>query len=225
MELLKSNLIIDERYKPSLKLSYIDYFNRAMAFAQTNYQDNIEKVSRTQFNKLSPTRFFEEYVWSICCIHSTQELSSKLYPLLSKELKLYYNSFWDLNSFPKSEELSNKLLEITKDTIKANAINNTAAIVNKAIKLYGWEFYRDNFLNTPIKLTALPMLGVVEARHLARNIGSSSDIINNIRLHKLAVHWNFAGTKELCEEIQKCVPMQLKIIELILLYAASAFKC
>ena len=157
-------------------------------------------------------------------MQSSKCLNGNLPHLLSKELKLYYNSFWDLNSFPKSEELTNKLAEITEDTIKANAINNTAAIINKGIKLYGWEYYKNNFLNTPIKLTALPMLDIVEARRLARNTGSSSDIVNNIRLHMLAVHWKFAGTKELCEEIQKHVPMQLKIIELILLYTTAAFK-
>lgn len=224
MELLKTNLIIDQKYKPSLDLSYIDYFNRAMVFAQTNYQDNIDKVSKTHFHKLSPTRFFEEYVWSICCVHSDPMSASKLFPPLSKELKLYYNSFWDLNAFPKSEELIIKLSKLIDNDKKLHAIIDTALVVNKGIKLYGWEFYRNNFLNTPIKLTAMPMLDLIEATHLSRNIGSSSEVIRNMRIHKLAVHWRFENTKELCESIQKSVPMQLKIIDLILHYAVSTFE-
>jgi hypothetical protein len=222
MELLKTNLIIDQKYKPTLELSYLDYFNRAMVFAQTNYQDNLEKVSKTQFPKLSPTRFFEEYVWSVCCLHSTIEESSELFLKLSKKLEPYYHSFWDLNSFPKSDELKNTLLAIVDNNQKVDAIINTASIINKGIKLYGWEFYRDNFLNTSIKLTALPMLGIVSTRRLSRNIGSC-EVVGNIRLHKLATHWNFEDSISLCEAIQKHVPMQLKIIELILWYTVTTF--
>jgi hypothetical protein len=224
MELLKTNLIIDQKYKPSLELSYLDYFNRAMVFAQTNYQDELDKVAKTQFSKISPTRFFEEYVWAICCLKSSIEDSSRIFLKLSKELKPYYNSFWDLTSFPKSEELKNTLSDILENQDKVNAIINTASIINKGIKLYGWEFYRSNFLDASAKLTALPMLGIMGARQLSRGTGSSQEVVGNVRLHKLATHWNFEDSRALCEGIQKYVPMQLKIIELILWYTVFTFS-
>lgn len=65
MELLKSNPIIDEGYKPSRNLKYIDYFNRAISFAQTNYTDQLKRVYNTSFQSMTPTFFFEEYVWCL----------------------------------------------------------------------------------------------------------------------------------------------------------------
>lgn len=55
MELLKSKIIIDENYRPSLDLDYMEFFNRAMVFAQTNYKEELERVSKINFRKLSPT--------------------------------------------------------------------------------------------------------------------------------------------------------------------------
>lgn len=58
MELLKSNIIIDEKYKPTLDMGYLDFFNRAFAFAQTNYQEQLDRVAKMHFSRITPTAFF-----------------------------------------------------------------------------------------------------------------------------------------------------------------------
>jgi hypothetical protein len=220
MELLKSNPIIDIKYKPSLDLTYIDYFNRSLAFAQTNYQEQLNKVSRTNFNKLSPTIFFEEYVWSIACINKEPKEVSEFFPELSKQLTPIFHSFWNLNDCPNLNDF--------KDTgnylIHSDSIVACAKIITRGIKLFGWEYYRNNFLDTSEKLIALPYLNAERAKHLARNIGHTTNLISSFRLQDLANHWGFKNVETACRTIQQHVPLQLKIIELILWYAVATFE-
>lgn len=221
MELLKSNPIIDERYKPSVENGYIEYFNRAMVFAQTNYQDQLDKFAKMQFRKLSPTIFFDEYVWSVCCIGEQPKDVSGIFSLFSKELTPFYHSFWDLNSFPREKFISEN---ISPYEIKYDAIYRCASIVNRGIKLFGWDHYKDNFLDTPEKLSALPHIGIAGANQLTRNIGLEAEVISHSRLYDLAMRWEFDDTISLCKAIQKFIPMQLKVIELILWYTVTTFE-
>lgn len=222
MEFIKNKVIIDTQYKPCLNLSHLDYFNRAMAFAQTNYQVQIDKLAKTQFSKLSPTRFFEEYVWIACCEQSTAQEASDTFLYFSKELYNNYYSFWHLNDPIKINFIFDKLLGHLNE-LKVKAIIDSATIISKGIKLFGWEYYRNNFLDTSYKLLAFPLVSEYSAKTLSINIGNSSEAINNYRLQYLAKHWNFYDVKELCSAIQKHIPMQLRIIELILWYSNYTF--
>lgn len=224
MELLKSNPIIDERYKPSLDMPYMDYFTRAMSFAQTNYHEQLTKIANTHFRKLSPTSFFEEYVWCVMCTEDKYKEASKLFPALTNSLTPFYHSFWDLNNFPKEDDIKIKVLETIHNEKKFKAMYDCAFIMNQGIKLFGWDRYKDNFLNSPEKLCVLPMIQMKGAKILSRNVGASSDVISSARLHPLAVHWGFEDSKSLCLAIRQNVEMQLKVIEVILWYAASTFE-
>jgi hypothetical protein len=223
MELLKSNPIIDKKYQPLPEHGVTEYFNRAMAFAHTNYNDQLEKVAKTQFRRLSPTSFFEEYVWSVCCIGESPHSASKLFTRVVKELSPFYHSFWDINSFPQ-EDIKVQLSLVLPDKSKHEAIYRCASILNRGIKLYGWDFYKDNLLDTPEKLSVLPFIGIAGAHQLSRNIGMNVEVISHSRLYDLAARWNFTDTIEMCKSIQKLVPMQLRVIELILWYAVSTFE-
>lgn len=220
MEFLKANPIINAEYQPSLDLEYMNYFNRAMVFAQTNYNDQIAKVSRVSFRKITPTSFLEEYTWVISCANQDPMEVSKYFMSLSKSLQPFYQSFWDLNSFPK-EEVS-KVKEYAED--RYEAIHKTSSIMNRGIKLFGWDTYRDKFLNTPAKLCALPLLQIGGAKHLSRNVGSHNELLEGQRLYPLVKRWGFDNSEDLCKNIQKHVPMSLKVIELILWYSAVTFE-
>jgi hypothetical protein len=222
MEFLKSNVTIDPNYKPSLDMSYMDYFNRALSFSQTNYHDQIQKVINTKFNKISPTNFYEEYAWTL--YSNSAEGPIKDFPPLSKELSPFYHSFWDLNNFPKVESVKNNIMKVMHDEKKFEALYRCADIINRGIKLFGWDNYRNNYLDCPEKLSALPMIGFRGAYQLSRNIGVTTELISSDRLYHLAEYWKFESPTALCVAIQKYVPMQLKIIELILWYASATFQ-
>lgn len=219
MEFLKANPIIDTKYQPSLSLTYLEYFKRAMVFAQTNYNDQITRMVKTSFRKISPSFFFEEYAWVLCCAKQSPKEVSSYFMSLSKSLTPYYQSFWDLNNFPKVE-----VPRVSEYTDQYESLHKTASIMNRGIKLFGWDKYRDNFLNTPAKLCVLPSLQISGASHLSRNVGSIGDVLGERRLYPLVKHWGFDSSEALCKEIQKYTPMSLKVIELILWYSAVTFE-
>lgn len=223
MELLKSKIIIDSNYVPSLKMGYIDYFMRAMAFAQTNYQDQLDKISKAHFHKLSPSNFFEEYVWVLSCVENDPEEVSKFFPALSKQLTPFFQGFWDLNSFPKLESVKDNIISINHDDQKTQALFNCATIIHRGIKLFSWDKYKKNFLNNYEKLSILPMIGIQGARQLSRNTGTSSEIINTAKIQKLANHWGFSDCQSLCMDIRKNINLQPRIIEMILWYTVHTF--
>ena len=68
-----TNLIIDPNYSPSLDLNYVDYFSRAMNFAQTNYHQQLKSFNNTFFHKLAPTIFFRKYCETICDLTNNQD--------------------------------------------------------------------------------------------------------------------------------------------------------
>lgn len=223
MELIKSNLIIDKNYQPSIEQDYIEYFNRALLFTQTNYQERLERLAKLNFTKLSPTIFFEEYVWCVSCVGLNFKTVSKFFPTLSKELIPLYRSFSDIYNFPSENSFREASLKIFHNEDKINAILKCAHIMNNGIKLFGWEKYKDNFLNETNKLEALPFIGPINSKHLARNIGLSSDIMEGAHLNRLAVRWGFDSVNALCQDIQKRINLPLKVIGLILWYTAATF--
>jgi len=223
MELLKSNVIIDDNYKPTLDLGYLDYFNRAMVFAQTNYQEQITKIANTNFRTITPTSFFEEYVWCLSCVDADAAKVSEFFPRLSKGLVRFYNSFWDLNNFPSQDEMKDWIVNVNNNEKKFNQLYGCASIINRGIKLFGWDEYKHNFLSSQEKLCVLPGIGASGAQHLSRNVGISHQVISSAQLQLLANHWGFPDSAALCSTIQKNIAMQPKVIEMVLWYAAHTF--
>jgi hypothetical protein len=224
MEILKSHPIIDDNYKPSLEMDYQEYFNRAMVFAQTNYQEHLTKLANIHFRKLSPTAFFEEYAWCVCGVGFNAKSVAKFFPRLSKELAPFYRSFWDLNNFPKREEVIENILPLIHNEQKCQALWRGGQIINQGIKLYGWDRYRDNFLSTTTKLQVLPMIGISNSFQLGRNIGFKQPICaGGPHLIRMATRWGFESPEQMCIAISKHVVLQPRVIGQILWYAGSHF--
>jgi hypothetical protein len=227
MEILKDHTIINENYKPSLDLDCQEYFNRAMVFAQTNYQEQLTKLSNIHFRKIAPTAFFEEYSWCVCAVGLNTKSVSEYFPQLLKEINsLYYQSFrnsWD-RDFPSQKEMMDKSISIINNEKKSGALWQGARIINQGLKLYGWDRYRDNFLSSPTKLQVLPLIGSSNSGQLARDIGLTKDIYtSDTYLLHMIDRWGFASVNEMCLDISKRVVLQPRIIGQILWYAASHF--
>jgi hypothetical protein len=225
MELLKSNPIIDDSYIPSLEMNYIDYFNRALKFVQTNYQDRLEKVTKTQFSKLTPIIFFEECVLSISYVGGNVQQVSKMYPILIQNLDSYYAAIMELADFPKIESQREKIIAINHDSEKFEVIHQVALTICKGVNLFGWSNYRTKFLCNAQRLNILAsgILGVDESNHLSRNIGGFSTIDHVEYWNQIPKHWGFANFNDLCHAIQKRFTISNRIIDLILWYSFATF--
>ncbi len=225
MEILKdkSELIIDNDYKPNISSNLIDYFNRAIAFVQTNYKQDLQSIYDANFKKLSPTKFLEEYAWCLYCSGMKVTTVSYFFPKILIELRKMYPSIRDPNYPIQREEFSKNILTICKNQKKVNALINTISIVQNGIRIFGWDVYKKNFLGTPDKIESLPYMGKVNARHLARNIGLMTDVCGGVHMNRLCSRWGFESPTELCKDIQKNIPLRLQAIELILWYSAVTF--
>jgi hypothetical protein len=201
----------------------MDYFNRALSFAQTNYQEQLDRVAKMHFSRITPTAFFEEYVWCLSCVDTDSAKVSEFFPELSKQLAPLYNSFWDLNNFPKKDVVREWIVKANQDEKKFEHIYHCANILNRGIKLFGWDEYKTNFLSSPERLCVLPGLNITGSRHLSRNIGISHEVISSALLQSMAKRWGFQDCAALCSTVQKNIALQPKVIEMIFWYAAHTF--
>lgn len=219
MQIIKSKLVIDDNYKPSLNQDYFSFFQRAMVFAQTNYNQELTRVNNINFIKLSPIIFFEEYCWEICMIDSTnEEVSSYIYDLLDAISPLCH-AFLDNNFI---DEINPNQLTLLKDEQKIQAIIKTWKIMLNGIKLFYWDDYKDNFLSSVQKLSILPLMNQERAERLSDCI-CGTKYFGGPRLRYLAKHWGFGDPLALCQNIQKSVNMKVQVIGIILLYAFITF--
>jgi len=219
----KQELIIEPNYKPNINDSLIDYFNKSLVFAQTNYKQQIESVVRANFGKLSPTIFLEQYAWCLYCSNMKVNTVSSFFPSILIEIRKLYPSIRDPNHPIQKEEFSKNILAICKNKKKMQALLDTIIIVQNGIRLFGWDKYKHNFISTPDKIAALPYMGKVNSRHLSRNIGLIKDVCGGVHMNRLCSRWGFNSPIELCQEIQKHVLLRLQVIELILWLSASNF--
>lgn len=106
---------------------------------------------------------------------------------------------------------------------KFEHIYQCANILNRGIKLFGWDEYKGNFLSSPEKLCVLPGLNITGSRHLSRNLGVLNEVVSSAQLQQLASHWGFPDCASLCKTVQQNVALQPKVIEMIFWYAAHTF--
>lgn len=224
MELLKSNPIIDEAWKPSLYLDCNRFFSRAMKFAQSNYHDHLTKISNTFFSRLSPTVFFEEYIWRVCCTGSSPEKATLYFPELVTELLPYHQTLWNGDWFLSREPKRKMVDELTGDQIKFDAFAYTAKTICYGIKLYGWERYRDRFLSSAKNLEVFPLISQENSSQFATNIGLPDVFFAEPTLTKMAKYWKFTSVPEMTKTIASQFVMQERIICLILWYASQNFQ-
>lgn len=229
MEILKVNPIIDPNYCPSSELQCQDYFNRAMVFAQTNYQEQLTQLTKVSFRLLTPTIFLSEYFWTVLSAGLTAQDASRIFPQLSKDILPYYYQVFAIfhkQDFPAQDDMLQKSLVILPDLPKCQALWRGAQIVFQGATLFGWDRYRNNFLCSVRKLQALPYIDTGNSQQLARDIGVplSYPYTSGSHLDRLASRWGFSSPQEMCQSIEKRIVLRPQIIGQILWYASNHFE-
>lgn len=223
MELLKSDPILDHDYLPNLELGYLEYFNRALSFSQTNYSEYLTNLSRRSLVKLTPTTFIDRYIEIVLMRNNTQQHTVLQFKKVKEFLTPHYYKFWDTSTTVSAKNIATEL-SLCIDADEAIAIGQCIQIVHRGIKLFNWVEYKTNYLHNTQKLKALPFLNDLEVKLLARNIGASPEAVSYPLCQKLAVQWNFGSAIDLYKAIQVKVPLQLRIIEAVFYYSAMTFN-
>jgi len=222
MEKHKSD--IDRTYKPDLTKSYLEYFDVASKFAVCNYKETLDRISDTNFYNVDIETFYKEYCWSICTSGFNARIVSGFFDKLCdalSPLKKVLSGNEDVNSI----DVAMNAMNVFGNKRKIKAMIDCAFDLNYGVLRCGsWEQYRNNDLDCPVKLEYLPFIGPITSYHLARNIGLTQYVKEDVHLVRMANHWGFDTAKGLCRAIQEIYPfLSLGIIDLVFWYSASTY--
>jgi hypothetical protein len=221
MEIHKA--IKDDSFKLSLADSYQEYFSKALGFATKHYKEDMERISSTKFDEVSPEFFFREYCWVVCTSGFNAKIVSGFFPDLLRAvyplLNVIEHNKKDINTLDIAMQVSG----LINNKRKIKAIIDCAYKIGESINESSWLIYRDTKLDSPDKLEELPFIGPITRYHLARNIGLLNFVKPDLHLVRMAANWKFENPIELCKAIQKEFNLPLGIIDLVLWYAASTF--
>jgi hypothetical protein len=216
------NIQLDDSIKISLTDNYVDYFKKASEFVNKFYKDDLNRISSTNFNELTPEEFFREYIWCVYTSGFNAKIVSKLFPSLWEVYQPLLKTLME-GELINSEDIIIQSMKICANKRKIMSIVDAANFCGLKIKKLGWSIYRDTELDTPDKLQNLPYVGPITCFHLARNIGLLDYVKPDLHLTRMAKNWNFKSPLDLCKGIQKEYDLPLGIIDLVLWYAASTF--
>lgn len=220
----KHKINIDKSNPPSLDDNHLTYFGKAMAFAQNNYQEEIDRISKTSFDNLDCRTFFREYVWCVYTSGFNAKVVSKFYDhVMVAYSGLQAFACNDTSVTPNTALITVEALKYCNNKRKVLSIIKMAEMLRAGCEEYGWNDYKELFLSSPEKLAKLPFVGKITCFHLARNIGLLNHVKPDLHLVRLADNWGFPSPDALCKDIAKHYMLPLGIIDLILWYSASTF--
>lgn len=195
------------------------YFERAHAFVNKFYPEQLKAFSSVRFEDVDSDFFFREYTW---VVHATG-FSAKAVGRFMPRLVGAYGIWSDLAG-EEFDDAFERVRKVCNNRPKAKAVWATAKQMAAEVGLagHGWDEFKEDRLSSPELLKALPYVGPVTCFHLARNIGLLECVKPDLHLVRMAEHWGFPGCVEMCEAMRP-EGMPLGIVDLILWYAASTF--
>jgi|WetSurMetagenome_2_1015567.scaffolds.fasta_scaffold59293_4 hypothetical protein len=196
------------------------YFRKALAFTLKHYSKEMEHISSTKFEELTPEKFFLECMWVIHATGFNAQVVGQMMP----KLVITYGD-WRTLGRENVENVMERVCKVCNNPAKIESVRSIAGIM---INAGNWLDFKQNRLSSPDKLKELPYIGKVTCFHLARNIGLLDSVKPDLHLVRLAKYWGYRDCIELCKYFQESHEKKtgtrypLGIIDLILWYAASS---
>ena len=214
---------IPNTYDISINDDCLTYFGKALKFARDHYSEDLERISNTRFQDITPEKFFAEYVWCVMVSGFRAKTVSKLWDSVMESLASLSKSLSDNALEIDRGQIAKSFLGIFNNERKLNAILKTHSVLLDGIKSVSWETFRDTKLDTREKLQELPFIGPVLSQHLHRNLGHLDTIKEDLHLVRVAKMWGFENPIQMCETIKERHDLPLGIIDTVLFYALASF--
>ena len=201
------------------------YFRKALAFTLKHYSKEMEHISSTKFEGLTPEKFFLECMW---VIHATGFNAQVVGQMMPKLIVAYGD--WKILGRENRENIIERVAIVCNNPAKIESVQSIAGLMinGSSDTKDGWELFKQERLSSPDKLKELPYIGKVTCFHLARNIGLLDSVKPDLHLVRLAKYWGYQDCIELCKYFQESHEKKtgtrypLGIIDLVLWYAASS---
>lgn len=216
MEIHRDKVVVNE--VPQFAEGPFRYFEKAKKFGYDNYAEEIQRISSTKFESVTPEKFFQEYIWTI---HTTGFSAKAVGRFFSRLLEAY----GEYKDFAKETELKahDRVKPVCNNPQKISAVWKTSRRMAEGIEVKGWEQFREEQLSTPELIGTLPYVGKITRHHLARNLGLLDSVKPDLHLIRMAEYWNFEDCTSMCKALQE-EGMPLGIVDLLLWYSASHFS-
>jgi endonuclease III len=211
--------IEDDISKDIINKGPTEYFNAAYQFVLEHYSAELNRIASVNFKDVSPQFFFNECIWVICASGFSAKAVSQFFQRLITCIGTY-----DQVIIKDFDIVWNEVYKIFNNKSKILAIYKIAKIIDGGAKRFGWDNFRDQYLNDVKKLEKLPYIGKITCHHLGRNIGLLDCVKPDLHLQRLSNHWGFLNCESMCKHIQSIAGNQFRlgIIDLILWYFASS---
>lgn len=206
-----------EEFRPKINAGAQEYFDLALAFTRRYYGQEMDFIASTKFDEVTPDYFFREYVW---VVHATGFSAKAVGTLMPRLLDAY--GPWEQLAWEKSDDVVDRVKKVVNNPQKLRAVHAMAGRMAAGIRDQDWVLYKNEHLSTTEKLAELPYIGRITRFHLGRNIGLLECVKPDLHLERLAKHWGFKGSLEMCQAVRPA-GMPLGIVDLCFWYAASTF--
>jgi hypothetical protein len=207
-----------EAFQPDISDGPRAYFEKALAFANFFYGDEVKRISAVCLENVTPDFFYHEYVW---VVHATGFSAKAVGSFLPKLMKAYGE--WDECGKQPFSRVMKRVKLVCNNPQKAKAIHSTAQRMVKELRSEDWNDWKIRNLSDVSKIGELPYIGKITRYHLGRNIGLLDCVKPDLHLVRMAEHWGFKDCEEMCRAMRKDDDIPLGIVDLALWYAASTF--
>jgi hypothetical protein len=208
-----------ESYRPDFSDGPDAYYRKAMAFTRAFYGDELKRISSVRLEDVTPSFFFNEYVW---VVHATGFKASVVGKMMPRLASAY--GTWDALADESFDDVMARVGPVCNNPGKAGAVHKTAVLMKSDLLVKGsWEKFRKSRLSSPRLLARLPYIGPITSFHLGRNIGLLDCVKPDLHLVRMAAHWGFKDCESMCRSMRGSDDVPLGIVDLALWYAASTF--
>lgn len=211
------NLSGIEEFRPSLKETPQEYFDKAHKFALAYYAEQMRAIASVKFGEVTPEFFFRELIW---VVHATGFSAKAVGKFMPRLVQAY--GHWDSLGHEDYYKSFERVKLVCNNPQKAKAVHTTAKMMSHDLDDGLWTDFKREKLSTPELLAKLPYIGKVTCYHLGRNIGLLECVKPDLHLIRMAKNWGFQNCEEMCKSVRPN-GMPLGIVDLILWYSASTW--
>lgn len=207
-----------EAFRPSVDDGPRAYFEKARAFAERFYGDEVRRISSVRLEDVTPGFFFQEYVW---VVHATGFSAKAVGKFMSRLMAAYGR--WDRCGREKFPKVMSRVKPVCNNPQKAKAVHSTAARMVEELRDAHWDDWRAANLSDVEKIGELPYVGKITRYHLGRNVGLLDCVKPDLHLVRMADHWGFKDCESMCAAMRGDDDVPLGIVDLVVWYAAATF--
>ena len=183
------------------KIDIITFYKKAKKIIiEKGYQKEIEIVENRKYEDITPSKFFDEYLFVVLNSGMKNQIAEKI-----------YKKYWEIAQGFKTQQLLNGLSAI-KHEGKHAAIERA---IHNCIEWYDSLDMCKTDTDKISYLETLPWIGQITKYHLARNLGIDCAKPDR-HLQRVAKYFGYTDVQQMCKELSNFIGERIGTIDIVL---------